>query len=538
VTPEQAKAYFSNFRDKPFRPHQAEAIEFVLNRSVAPVVALDAPTGAGKSLIGMTAARMAGNAIYIVHSLQLGRQLAADFPEAAVLEGRSNYSCPQCKGDDCAQGRVLGCQHSGCPYKLAKAKAETANIAIMNYPLYLLLTNFTNTFADKRLVVCDEADRLPELLPEFCSPGISGSIIKSLNLKPPQFASTSTDKGLDRWKDWARMTKAAVVRAKSDLARALQGGVFARGEILRKARRLDALKSLIARLTTFESAVDTSWLFVVEKSYRRGFPDSWAFKPTWITENLATGIFWKHARRFLLMSATLSPPALFPKLHGVSKENVEYWPMPSPFDPKRRRVYRAPVGNMSAKVQHLALDAVCAEMTDIMARHHNVKGLINGVSYDLCRKIKASVGSPRIIFHENGADKEAIVAEYLTSSAPLVLLSPSCERGVNLPDDLCRFIIWAKAPWLYLGDKVLASRANSGAIGKLWFVGNMLGTTVQGGGRAMRSASDWCYVYLLDSSITDNLLKSGNAGLTPAWFREAIYYGPWRNDRELIVNSS
>jgi CRISPR/Cas system-associated endonuclease/helicase Cas3 len=48
------KDKFKNFGDKPFRQYQEEAIRFI-QESTKPICVIQAPTGAGKSLIGMCA---------------------------------------------------------------------------------------------------------------------------------------------------------------------------------------------------------------------------------------------------------------------------------------------------------------------------------------------------------------------------------------------------------------------------------------------------------------------------------------------------
>jgi Rad3-related DNA helicase len=535
MNPDAAKTHFAKFASLPFRPYQAEAADFAVNRSVAPVVAQDGPTGCGKSLELMVALRMAGGGIYLCHSLNLQRQLHADFPEAAVLFGRSNYSCPECLGDDCSQGRVLGCQYALCPYKIARQEAEVANIAILNYQYFFLAANFANTFSGAGLIACDEADVLKNMLIEFCSPGISGPIIKDLSLPRPEFASASNEKGVARWKFWGRAVKGTVVRAKNKLALELRLGKYGGRDLLNKSRRVDAYKSLLARLDSFILNVDSTWLFTEEKSYS-GFGNSWLFKPIWITEQLAHSVFWRHAHRFILASATLPPQAILPTLFGLPAKNIERWDIPSSFDPARRKVFRTPVANMTFKTFNTEAPKLCREIAAILKHHQNDKGVIHGVSYKLCKFIREHLKSPRLVYHESRRGKESAIAGFMESDKPLVLLSPSCERGIDLRDDLGRFVIWAKAPWLNLGDKVVKARAYSGVIGNFWYQSSMLQTVVQGCGRTMRSVDDWCVCYLLDKQITDllNPAKSPQTWhMVPSWFQDAIQHGDWHTNSNL-----
>jgi ATP-dependent DNA helicase DinG len=99
-------------------------------------------------------------------------------------------------------------------------------------------------------------------------------------------------------------------------------------------------------------------------------------------------------------------------------------------------------------------------------------------------------------------------------------VSPSMERGVSLDGDLARFIIILKCPYLYLGDKIVATRVYSGATGQSWYTASMLLTVLQMSGRGMRSEDDSCTTYILDSNFSKTLNR--NARMLPHWWRDAI----------------
>src|SRR5512135_3576403 len=84
------KDRFSNFEGKGFRAGQQEAIRFVTENS-RPVTEISAPTGTGKSLIGMVAGATYPKFLYLCSTKQLQRQLEEDFPEARVMMGRANF---------------------------------------------------------------------------------------------------------------------------------------------------------------------------------------------------------------------------------------------------------------------------------------------------------------------------------------------------------------------------------------------------------------------------------------------------------------
>ncbi len=135
---ETAKGSFSNFRFKSFRKYQDEAIRYAYE-SKKRFTIIEAPTGSGKTLIGMVTGAMVGDVTYLIHSKVLQNQIAQDYPEAAILFGRSNYPClmdDDLSADECLDGRVFDCPHKPkksywppakgyplCPYDEAKRHA-------------------------------------------------------------------------------------------------------------------------------------------------------------------------------------------------------------------------------------------------------------------------------------------------------------------------------------------------------------------------------------------------------------------------------
>ena len=144
------KARFKNFRDKPFREYQEEAIRFV-HESTKPIAVIQAPTGSGKSLIGMCAGALSDEFVYLVSSKQLQSQLHHDFPEVELMMGRNNYHClwrPSNTCDECINSRISPCPHKGiCPYELQKKRVLQAKWRLLNYHYYLHESNYVGGFS-------------------------------------------------------------------------------------------------------------------------------------------------------------------------------------------------------------------------------------------------------------------------------------------------------------------------------------------------------------------------------------------------------
>ncbi|GAJ04206.1 unnamed protein product, partial [marine sediment metagenome] len=105
---------------------------------------------------------------------------------------------------------------------------------------------------------------------------------------------------------------------------------------------------------------------------------------------------------------------------------------------------------------------------------------------------------------------------------PLVLISPSFGRGVDLFDERARFQIVVKLPFMDLGDKQTAKRRWSGKGGERWYTLQTVRALVQMAGRIVRSADDHGVTYILDSRF-ERFFKQMRKDFPP-WFTEAIVW--------------
>ena len=100
-----------------------------------------------------------------------------------------------------------------------------------------------------------------------------------------------------------------------------------------------------------------------------------------------------------------------------------------------------------------------------------------------------------------------------------ILLSPSIQRGIDLPDELCELIIVAKVPFPNLGDKQIAARTYALG-GDLFYRIETIRSIVQMTGRGFRHKDDKCTSYILDSNFGQ--LYNRSTHLFPPWWKEAL----------------
>ena len=518
---DDVKNGYSRFANSEFRAYQKDAIEYILESKKKIVVAC-LPCGAGKSLIGTVAAGVMGGGTYLVHSKSLQVQLQEDFIELPILWGRGNYKCLRSEGratcGECSHSANNPCANkaSRCEYIIAKRIAINSPVRILNYQFWITEANYVGGFGNESLVIVDEADALENVMARFVGLEFTEGMLRNLRIKPPRYKTTSSAKALDDWREWARVAGGKV----SAMISSLDGELGDSGYDLRPStsdliRRREKLTGIRRKLLMFIECVDSTWLYD-ERTWDGRTTIS--FKPTWITRELAEKYVWGHGEKFVLMSATFPPLPVMAKTLGINMGDIAYKEFPSTFPPENRPVILNPVANLVWKDMEVESGKVVQEIKVLLEKHKGEKGLIHTVSYKLTSLVMA-IGDPRLVTH-NGSDKIMAVDEFKNSTEPLVMVSPSSERGISLDGEMCRWVVWVKAPFLSLADKLVNARIYKSPVGNLWYKANTIMSVVQGCGRAVRSKEDYASVYILDQQIVKLLTE--NPSLAPMWFREAI----------------
>lgn len=510
------KDSFTKFKGRPFREHQLEAISFALETK-KPVVVVEAPTGAGKSLIGAVAAKASGMSAYLVHSKSLQSQIEKDFEEFFVLFGRGNYQCLEIKGATCAECMYRNpsddCSNYGrCEYAVNKQVALMSKLCTLNYSYFMTEANFVGKFAGRDMVVCDEADTLENELLNFINLTVRENQLKEFNLGFPEFRTATARNGVASWKAWAVAAKKKVAKAIVALPQDA------------KKRDEERLAGLVSKLTTFADIVDDTWIFQEGKNTAGTYL---SFSPIWITPDMTDRYLRKHVGseanpgKILLMSATLPPAAVLSACIGVPLAEMALHEVPSVFPPESRPIHINPVAKMSAKTFDEEFPKLAKEIIRICDDHKDEKGLIHTNSYRLATMIMEECNrSGRMVTH-NGKDKIEQIEAFKKSDRPLVMVSPSMDRGVSLDGDLCRFTIVAKAPFPDLSNKQTSARLyGGGEVGRFWYRAMTAQTIEQCVGRGMRSADDRCECYMLDTYIAEMI--SSQRQLFSKYFRECI----------------
>jgi Rad3-related DNA helicase len=536
---DQAKSQFKKYADSPFRKFQSEAIRYALE-SDKKIIVLEASTGSGKSLIGMTAGAAMSGCVYLVHTKILQNQITADFPEAQSLFGRSNYQClnnPSLNCDECSWTQKSltdpsSCLHkkTDCNYESRKRAVLKARYKILNYDYFLSEANYVGKFSDQPFIVIDEADSLENTLINFVTLQFSTYTLRRLGMLEwaAKLKMSSKDKSglLESWKEFGEQASQRV----GNIIKKLSNEIDSWGnnpnpqqaDVIKERIRVIRLKE---KIDLFLTNVDNDWTLDNKsedyKDQGHNLRGALIFRPLWMTESLANEYLWRHGHKFLLMSASFYPKPILAKILGLDTDDMDYHEVPSQFPTSNRPVYIHPAANMTARTTDTELPKLIKAIKQIVDDYTDVKGIIHAVSYKLANSIMEGVASPRLITH-NSSDRQEVIDRFMSSSDPLILVSPSLERGISLEDELCRVIIICKAPYLYLGDKIVSARLYSGKIGQSWYTATMLLTILQMAGRGVRSKDDFADTYILDQKAKEAI--TSNPGFLPTWWLDALEF--------------
>lgn len=497
------------------RGHQVRAVNAICDAfDEVDLVILDAPVGSGKTLIGELVRRelKVARATYIATDKALQDQVLRDFDYGRVLKGRSNYRPQRASGsitcDDCTlQGGM--CRWCGdpptCSYRIAKERAITAELAVLNTSMFLAAANHARFFMENELVIADECDLLEE------------SLIKFIEFEVPQWLGKKM--GLTYPVKGAR--KPTIITWLNELGVAMerQRGVLSDPKqlrsvvsLIRGARDLaDVLSRDLATGDANEEDDSGHWVRDYETQ-------TFKYRPVTVSKQ-GWSKLWRYGDKWLLMSGTVvSAEELVDSLGWQGEYRVIT--VPSTFPVENRRIIAAPIADMTRKAGERDWAKLLVAIAKICAEHEG-RVLVHTVSYALAKYLyrnSQDIGRP-VFTHENSQGKAAALDAYLRTENA-VLLSPSMARGVDLFDDRCRVQIICKCPFPSLGDRQVSSRLRLPG-GDLWYAVKTARDIVQMTGRGVRSKDDWCVTYVMDQQFPRNIWQRYKKLFTDA-FRDAV----------------
>lgn len=429
------------------------------------------------------------------------------FDDSQIFKGKTNYTCDV---DGVSDVEVAPClmtpklkedcwNKNRCPYYVARNNALTEKFTVLNYKLFLTLPDHVKR---KQYIVCDEASELENEIVQNFTLSIDFDRVRKYGIPIERLNTEDFYVAIK----WVETNQGVLYDHLEDMVNSFAN----RKRSISEKERMEYLytKNLynsFQKISTYKD--DASWVIDIQNNIANFVP----LKVNTLSKNI-----FNFGEKILLMSATIIDPKKYAENLGIT--DYEYIEADSHFDPKKSPIYVSNKYKLNHKNLPEKLPLIAEQIKEICDNHKNVKGIIHTHTMFIAEELKRYLGyNDRFLFRGKDATNDMILAEHSESKEPTVLVSPSLSFGVDLKDDLGRFCIVVKMPYLPLFDKRIKRIFDSD---KIWYSNAMLNNLVQMCGRCTRSEEDFSETYILDGNIVDVLMR--NSKKLPKYFIERI----------------
>jgi ATP-dependent DNA helicase DinG len=521
------------YEKSPPRRSQEVAMNWIENLACEKkYILVEMPVGGGKSGLGVAvsgwASESLGSSFILTPQKILQKQYEDSFGTRLVtsLYGKSNYQCHN-KNTNCDVGSGIKPKCEVCPYRVAVEDANASPNVVLNYKLALLRFMLPPPFRPRprKLMILDEAHTLESHLTEFNAVSISEYRCKKLQMA--FFMPHTLTKALE----WVQTTYMPVLSKKYiELVNRLDD---LNDEMEFKPRNLTAseqalvkdVKELTEHLGTIDKLLSMSTEEVVERFVMVQEAKSFKFKEIY-GRNVFHSLVKPMADRFLFMSATILNKDAYCRDLGIPPDETAFISLPSEFPADNRPVLYSPQMKMNFEWnQDKNVDArkdMIVAIKQICHDHKDESGIVHTGSFQVAEWLVSELTGvvPHEVVHHNPSGeipRDEVIDNYMQNSSgtPHLLISPSITEGLDLKHDLGRFAIFAKVPFANLGDAWVKRRRD---ISPDWYARQALTHIIQGGGRVVRTPTDYGTTYILDSSFA--YLHRNNMRYIPDWWHE------------------
>ena len=531
----------------------------------------EAPTGFGKSPIAIALATYFGNSHICTSTIDLQDQYTRDFPFINEVKGKRNFICilqeqknnvsETCEYGPCQKEDEFDCEYKTklmeytslnigtkqeniflensakskylkkfnlqtrfgdlewkpCDYYHQKWIAIKSSHTIYNYKYLLSDIYFSNNIKKRNLFIFDEAHNLESEISDFKSFTIYNDNIVKLfpNLSLPQNRAYEIETWLDFCEEYRDNLLEFIDQAEIEIENGRIREPFTEKNLIDSINREKNLSQVINDI----KLNNDNWLVTNIHKLHNDSINKITITPLDVSNYFNELL--EYSSYNLFMSATILSKDYLCKVTGLDPSEIKFIQIKeSDFPKKNRPIYLMNIAWLNNKNMELHLPLITKTVNNILSIHKNEKGIIHTTSYYQLNYIKNSISkenSNRLIETDPLISRSDVLNKHYNNKKPSVLISPSLQQGLDLKDDLSRFQIIIKVPYLDLSDKKISTLKNRDPN---WYMWNTVIRLSQAYGRSVRNKDDHASTYILDSNITYLLKHAPN--MFPIWFKEAI----------------
>ena len=204
----------------------------------------------------------------------------------------------------------------------------------------------------------------------------------------------------------------------------------------------------------------------------------------------------------VLLSATVGGIDAYKENMGfryLDNKNVEFEVIPSTFNFEKSPIHFLNKFKMSFREKETSFQYLKNVIYSICeTKFLNDRGMIQTGSYAFAKQLynEAPINIKQRMLLYNGSKEKTTCIKIHELSNNTILVGPSLNEGIDLPGELCRFIIIMKVPYPSLADKLVKEKMK---LFPLWYNATTSNDIIQGIGRGVRYNGDWCVSYILDA---------------------------------------
>lgn len=496
-------------------------------------IILEAGTGIGKSAIATTIANMNDDTYILTRTKQLQEQYLKDFGYMlAEIKGRSNYICNTSSTSDftfmcdtCVSDKPC----KNCNYNNARHYAMYAPTVLANYDYLYYGSLYTDKWPQRDLLILDEAHKFESFIMNKVTRTLSDDYCKN-NYGIDIFSSIRNGDNLNNWKSpaaWVDVLQSItdkipelMIDIKNELF-ALKSKRQTRSVQIQKQKLTRKLNDLEKKQISFENLIKeldndkTEWVVLLPTKGQilsTKFDSKVEFKP--ITVQQYTNDILKLGDTRLFLTATIGDENKFCEWINIDPSETFTIYQKSNFPVENRPIYKHYVCNMSGstdRVPNWKTNEGLQAILDICMEYPEQKGIIHTTSHAQTYWILQNLSQYLPLWkieadrksNWNNLTREEVVKRFIHTDMPAILVGAGIKDGVDLKDDACRFQILYKTPYPAFDSQVRKRNVKD----KVWWNYQAVMDSMQAYGRGVRSETDYCDFWILDSKFEQLLTK-------------------------------
>ena len=434
-----------------------------------------------------------------------------------------------------------------CEYVLARKKAIQSEVCLMTYQLFLYMLNVVGDadtgFDGREVIFCDECHNIPDIVQAKYTPTVKEEDFKYLQAlyefgkKELERQSVADESKFGIYQEFSTLPElmSALKSMFADMCKQDSSPMDNVVSMKVYYNIFDAFKNVvellegrIARRKECGNNNAEDIKMYKHCSYYRNTACHWGDFLTAVSEagsnylikqveynndHIPTVIYncvkedymvshylLKHTPHRVMMSATVGGKTAFEENIGIKYTTTKTSKMsrvPSTFDFSKSPIRVYTKYKMTYEKKDYSFEQLKPLIYKLIHKFEGQKGLIQTGSYKNAKELYYTAPEEikkRLLIYNDSKEKNVMLRKH-KASKDTIIIGPSLAEGIDLPDDLCRFIIILKVPYPTLTSKLVKAKMK---LFPNWYASTTSNIIIQGIGRGNRNKTDYCQTFILD----------------------------------------